>query len=125
MKKFLSILAIAATMFIAACSTEYDDTEVWNSINSIEQRLSAVETVVNAYKNNLFIESVTQTDNGYVIKFSDGSTATIANGKDGVDGKDGVNGADGKDGVNGTDGKDGINGTGKGSLEPSQVQFVG
>ena len=113
MKKFLSILAIAATMFIAACSTEYDDTEVWNSINSIEQRLSAVETVVNAYKNNLFIESVTQTDNGYVIKFSDGSTATIANGKDGVngtDGKDGINGTNGKDGVDGANGKDGADG---------------
>ena len=35
------------------------------------------------------------------------SVNTVINGKDGADGKDGLNGADGKDGVNGVDGKDG------------------
>lgn len=103
-------MALATALFFAGCSAEYDDTEVWNSITSLEQRVSAVETVTNAYKNNLFIESVTQVENGYVIKFSDGSTATITNGKDGADGKDGKDGVDGKDGANGKDGVDGTNG---------------
>lgn len=109
MKKL--IFALAALLCFVGC--EYDDTEIKNSIEQIEKRLSAVETVQNAYKNNLFIKSVVQTTNGYTITFSDGSTATITNGKDGADGKDGkdgVDGADGKDGVDGTPGKDGIDG---------------
>ena len=109
MKKLL--FALAALLCFVGC--EYDDTEIKNSIEQIEKRLSAVETVQNAYKNNLFIKSVVQTTNGYTITFSDGSTATITNGKDGADGKDGkdgVDGADGKDGVDGAPGKDGIDG---------------
>ena len=79
MKKLLFV--VAAMLCVVGC--EYDDTEIKNSIEQIEKRLSAVETVQNAYKNNLFIKSVVQTTNGYTITFSDGSTATITNGKDG------------------------------------------
>ena len=88
MKKLLFV--VAAMLCVVGC--EYDDTEIKNSIEQIEKRLSAVETVQNAYKNNLFIKSVVQTTNGYTITFSDGSTATITNGKDGADGKDGKDG---------------------------------
>lgn len=55
------------------------------------------------------------TENG-IAKYDYNSLANIppsvipTNGKDGKDGKDGVNGKDGKDGVNGIDGKDGVNG---------------
>lgn len=86
LKKLFHIFTIAAVLFIVGCSKEFDDTEVWNSINSIEQRLSALETVTNAYKNNLFIKSVDNIQNGYVITFSDGSKATIVNGENGKDG---------------------------------------
>lgn len=48
-----------------------------------------METVTNAYKNNLFINSVKGVENGYVITFSDNSQATITNGKDGKDGENG------------------------------------
>ena len=82
MKKILFTLAII--LCVASC--EYDDTEIRESIDSIEQRLSAVEKVQNAYKNNLFIKTITKIQNGYEIVFSDGSTATILNGTDGKDG---------------------------------------
>ena len=90
MKKLL--LVVATLLCFAGC-TQYDDTELRDSISELDKRLSAVEKVQNAYKNNLFITSIVQIENGYTITFSDGSTATI------------TNGADGKDGVNGTDGE--------------------
>ncbi|MBR6759225.1 MAG: redoxin domain-containing protein [Alistipes sp.] len=86
MKRLLLLFASAAAMFFAACSSEFDDTEIWNSINSLEQRMSAMETVMNAYKNDLHIKSVNQIEGGYVITFSDGSQATIMDGEDGKDG---------------------------------------
>ena len=91
MKKFFILFAAAAAAicFVAGCSKEFDDSALNNRIDSLEKRMSALETVMNAYKNNLSIKSVQKTDNGYVITFSDGSTATIANGKDGKDGLDG------------------------------------
>ncbi len=90
MKKLLPLL-LAAAFSLVGCDS-YDDSAVWDSISSIEKRLSAVETVVKAYENNLFIESVTETDNGYLIVFSDGSKAEIADGKDGKPGSDGKGG---------------------------------
>lgn len=121
MKRIFTLLAIAMLLCFG-CNDKYDDTELRNSINSLEQRISAMETVMKAYKGNLFIQSVEGTENGYTIIFSDGSQATIVNGKDGVDGKpgvdgidgnsgaDGKNGVDGKPGIDGTDGKDGVDG---------------
>ena len=106
MKKLFLMMASALLLLAVGCS-KYDDSELNGRIDSLEQRLSALETVMRAYENNLFIKSVQQIDNGYVITFSDGSTATITNGKDGQNGKDG---ADGKDGTNGKDGKDGTDG---------------
>lgn len=90
MKKLFYLLT-AAILLLTACR-EYDDSELWKSIDELKQRISAVETVLNAYENKLFIESVNAIENGYVIIFSDGSKATIVNGKDGSDGKDGVDG---------------------------------
>ena len=107
----ITCVSLVAMLAVGGCS--YDDTRIWESIDDLKERVSALETVLNAYENNLFIESVEQIENGYIITFSDGSKATITNGKDGVDGadgKDGVDGADGKDGIDGADGKDGVDG---------------
>ncbi|MCR5786242.1 MAG: hypothetical protein K6G28_00880 [Acholeplasmatales bacterium] len=48
----------------------------------------------------------------YTITLSNGNTSTfnVVNGKDGIDGKDGVNGRDGIDGKDGLNGRDGIDG---------------
>lgn len=97
-KNVLFMLLIAA----GAVSCKYDDGELWNKVNSLEDRLEKVEeslttmnadisslsTIVNAIQNNVFVKSVKQTENGYIIEFSDGKTATITNGKDGAAGKD-------------------------------------
>ena len=87
MKKLFYLLT-AAVLLLTSCR-EYDDSELWKSIDELRQRIEAVETVLNAYENKLFIESVNAIENGYVIIFSDGSKATIVNGEDGSDGKDG------------------------------------
>jgi len=57
------------------------------------------------------IVSVTPTDDGYIITFSDGTSIEVKNGKDGKDGVDGKDGADGQPGAPGADGKDGKDGT--------------
>ena len=109
MKKLFLLLVAAISLLVVAC--EYDDTALKESIAKLEQRLDAVEAVQRAYENNLFIKGIQQIDNGYIITFSDNSTATIVNGDDGKDGADGADGADGKDGKDGKDGEDGKNGT--------------
>ena len=117
---FMALLLIVG---IGAVSCKYDDDELWEQVNSLNDRLTSVEaqlptmnsgisslsTIVNQMKNNVSVTKVETTKTGYVIHFSDGKTATISNGKDGLNGKDGqngLNGKDGKDGVNGQNGKD-------------------
>ena len=130
MKKSFKNAMLLAFVIFAAVACKYDDGELWDKVNSLDQRLNNVEsklsqinsdisslsTVVNALQNHVYVKSVDDVENGYQITFTDGKVITITNGKDGkdgvngTDGKDGVNGADGKDGVNGADGKDGVNG---------------
>ena len=108
MKKFLTFIAFFAAMTMSSCM--YDDTFVVNSISDLQKRVNALEQLQNASEQGLLIESVTEFEGGYVVKFSDGSEITLyhgTNGKDGVDGMDGVNGTNGKDGADGKDGVDG------------------
>ncbi len=86
MKKIIILFAAIGLLF-SSCAKEYDDSAVWQSISSLEARISAMETVMNAYKNNVTIKSVTPVANGYSILFSDGSKADIANGAKGDDGE--------------------------------------
>ena len=100
--------------------------------------ISSLQKIVEALQDNLSISKVEQISDGYIIYFSDGSTATIKNGKDSGDAPvigvkqdtdgcyywtlDGewltdekgnkvkAQGTDGKDGVDGEDGNDGVDG---------------
>lgn len=94
----------AGLLGFAACTGELED-----RVTSLENRLDKLEALVNDNVNSIkalveanakavTINSVTTTDNGYVIKFSDGTTATIANAQDGAPGQDGQDGAPGQDG---------------------------
>lgn len=94
----------AGLLGFAACTGELED-----RVTSLENRLDKLEALVNDNVNSIkalveanakavTINSVTTTDNGYVIKFSDGTTATITNGQDGAPGQDGQDGAPGQDG---------------------------
>ena len=85
------MLSFAATL--ASC--QYDDEELWNKVNSLDDRVTAVEgslnslnqtipslqTIVEAMENRTYISSVTTTSDGYKIDFSDGKSATITNGE--------------------------------------------
>ncbi|MDE5744842.1 MAG: DUF4988 and DUF4465 domain-containing protein [Paramuribaculum sp.] len=97
MRKSIIILSLAAALFIpSACS--YDDSELWNAVNGIEDRVETLETasaqmntdikslqsILQAIQNNISITAITPTENGYTIKFSNGTEATISNGIDGA-----------------------------------------
>ena len=94
----------AGLLGFAACTGELED-----RVTSLENRLDKLEALVNDNVNSIkalveanakavTINSVTTTDNGYVIKFSDGTTATITKGQDGAPGQNGQDGAPGQDG---------------------------
>ena len=98
MKKYFVILMMALVgLSLTGC--EYDDKPLWTELEQIKERvqiledavkkengnITALQTIVSALEKNVYVTAVTTTDKGYSIKFSDGKTAEIANGKDGVD----------------------------------------
>ena len=100
MKKLMCLaLGVVATL-LAAVSCQYDDTNIWNEMEQIKDRVEtleqaviktnedivALQTIVNALQKSVYVTSVEQSYEGYVIKFSDGTSATITNGKDGANG---------------------------------------
>ena len=151
MRKLLCLaLGVVATL-TAMVGCSYDDGAIWNEMEQIKDRVTtleeaviktnedivALQTIVEALQNNVYVVAVNTTTDGYVLEFSDGTTATINNGKDGKDGinapvisvkqdEDGnyywtVDGewllidgerirANGIDGVDGENGANGING---------------
>ena len=95
----LKSLFLWSLMIIGAVSCKYDDGELWDKVNDLDGRLTNIEgqltqmntditsmgSIVNALEGNVYVTSVTETENGYTIKFSDGKTATITNGTAGED----------------------------------------
>ena len=83
---------------LSLTSCEYDDTDLWNDLNGIKDRVAALEedvkkansdivalqTIVNALQKNVYVTAVDTNADGCTITFSDGQTATISNGKDGT-----------------------------------------
>ncbi len=150
MKKLLSLVFCGFLLF--GCSDKYDDSALRNDLNDLENRvakleelckqmntnISSLQKIVEALQDNLSISKVEQISDGYIIHFSDGSTATIKNGKNSEDAPiigvkkdtDGIyywtldgewltdekgnkvkaQGTDGKDGVDGEDGTNGKDG---------------
>lgn len=100
---FKTYLFILIATLVASCGKSYDDSNLWNEVNSLNKRVEILEkqvsdinaqitslrTIINALNANLVITSVRETATGYVIVFSDGSSINLNHGKDGVDGKDG------------------------------------
>lgn len=112
MKLYRNLLIISAVLFFIGCS--YDDTEINNRLDKVEQditelkamvadinnNISALVTTVDALKNSDQITSVTPLadGSGYEVTFSKSGTIIIYNGKNGLDGEDGKDGTDGSDG---------------------------
>ena len=139
-------------LLLFSCSDKYDDSALRNDLSDLENRvakleelckqmntnISSLQKIVDALQDNLSISRVEQISDGYIIHFSDGSTATIKNGKNSEDAPiigvkkdtDGIyywtldgewltdekgnkvkaQGTDGKDGVDGEDGTNGKDG---------------
>ena len=128
MKKYLLLILVTCIGIVSSC--QYDDDELWGSVDDLANRVSALETltqqmngdiaalqaVITAVENRVAISEVEKLTDGYILHFTNGTTATIKHGKDGADGKDGqdgtagADGEDGKDGADGADGKDGKDG---------------
>ena len=83
---------------MVGCS--YNDEAIWKEIENVKDRvetleesviktnedIAALQTIVNALQKNVYVVGMITTADGYVIEFSDGTKATIANGKDGANG---------------------------------------
>jgi hypothetical protein len=82
MKKIFYFCFIAISLVVTS-SCHYDDTEVLDRISALEERVNAVEVLLKASADNLTIISVTETENGIVVTFSDNSTITINNSSNG------------------------------------------
>ena len=82
MKKIFYCCFIAISL-VVTYSCQYDDAEVLDRISALEERVSAVEALLKASADDLTIISVTETDKGFVVTFSDNSTITINNESDG------------------------------------------
>lgn len=88
-----------AFFMVVAVACKYDDGELWDKVNSLDNRLTSIEaklsqmnsdinslsTIVNALQNNVYVANVVEVENGYQITFTDGKKITITNGKDGAD----------------------------------------
>ena len=122
MKRFILGLFAAITMVATGCEG-FDDSAIWDKLNSLEGRvkaleqlcsqmntnISALQTIVEALQNNDYVTNIAPIKEGdkiigYTISFNKSDSITIYHGKDG---KNGENGKDGVNGTNGTNGKDG------------------
>lgn len=97
MKKLFTILCVAL-LSGAMWSCEYDDSELWNKVEDLDDRLGdleeavrvtnsdlgALRQLVKALEEAVTIDAVVTTENGYTIRFSDGTEATISNGQNGT-----------------------------------------
>ena len=99
MKKVLLTLAAVAGMF-CSCTKDLENrvAELEKKFADLEAKVNAnaksISDLVAAAESGVTINSVAPASdgNGYVISFSDGTTAVIVNGTNGTDGKDGADG---------------------------------
>lgn len=109
--RFLGIAALAGCTLlpVSSCSDDYDDSEIKDRLDKVEDRVTQLEewcSVVNseivslkglitALENNDYVTGVETLEDGYKITFSKSGSIIIRNGKDGADGEDGKDGLDG------------------------------
>ena len=127
MKNYI-LLLLASISMIAGCA-RFDDTEIWDNIHDLDQRVTelerlcqemntnidALQVLVQALESNDYIKNISPISQndvviGYTISFTSGKTITIYHGQDGKDGADGNDGTDGSDGADGAPGQDGADG---------------
>lgn len=106
--QFLGIAALAGFTLlpISSCSDDYDDSEIKDRLDKVEDKVTELEEwcstvnneiaslkrLITALENNDYVTGVETLENGYKITFSKSGSITIHNGKDGADGEDGKDG---------------------------------
>lgn len=111
MKKMFFVVALFCATLFSSCGDDYDDSALWDGLNSLEARvakleelckqmntnISSLQTLVAALQSNDYVTGITPVTKsgetiGYTITFSKSNPITIYHGEDG---KDGTNGKDG------------------------------
>ena len=91
MKRLFYLLSIVLLTMFSSCGNEYDDSKLIDRINKLEEeqkkleeeqkqmqeQIDAQQTLLDALTKNLTITSIVETNEGYVITFSDKSTVTF------------------------------------------------
>ena len=114
MKKMFFVVALFCATLFSSCGDDYDDSALWNGLNSLEARvakleelckqmntnISSLQTLVAALQRNDYVTGITPVTKsgetiGYTITFSKSNPITIYHGEDGKDGTNGTNGKDG------------------------------
>lgn len=98
MKKIFFVALLCTAMLTQSCQTDvYDDSSLRTEIDDLKDRvttleelceqintnISSLQTIVTALQNKVTVSEVDETANGYIIRFSDGTTAIITNGQNG------------------------------------------
>ena len=116
MKKLFTLFALLA-LLLTGCSMAYDDSEIVGRLDELEEdvdklreEIEASKVLLNALANNLTITSVSETEEGYIITFSDNSSIIVHHGKDGEQGVQGEKGEQGDKGDKGDKGEQGDKG---------------
>ena len=107
----ICLLFIMTFFFTSSCKDGYDDSELTERVENLENRLQILEEQMNsninslqailkALDNNDYITKVIPIKNGekeigYTINFSKGNSINIYHGQDGLDGENGQKGQDG------------------------------
>ena len=101
-KSLFFIFAVWFAVLGVGCGEKFDDTQIWDKLNSLEERVAALEqlcrqmntnitslqTIVEALQNKDYITNIAPINEegkviGYTMTFSKSGSVTIYNGKDG------------------------------------------
>ena len=98
MRKLVAFCAAALVCGAMMTGCEYDDGDLWNKVGELDSRvdglektvgktnsdLEALRLLVEAMQGSVTITAVESGEDGYTIRFSDGTSATISDGRDGA-----------------------------------------
>ena len=89
MKRFFKAMSMALVAALAISC--YDDSKVWEKLDSLEAKLAeltsqvnSVSSIVSALEQKVYVKAVTEVTGGYEIEFTDGKKVTVKDGKDGA-----------------------------------------
>ena len=89
MKRFFKAMSMALVAALAISC--YDDSKVWEKLDSLEAKLAelttqvnSVSSIVSALEKNVYVSAVNEVTGGYEIEFTDGKKVTVKDGKDGA-----------------------------------------